>query len=233
MGLIGGEMNLGAQLALRVEAPVSKVVAPAIVGSIQRRPDGKIVFRDVVASTGIRVVDNGKQTLILRPGLRLPTGGIAEGLVFSPLSTASVDPWLAVDLVVGADWLFVSTLQGQAPLYAGWDERRQGAYGRLDFQVARRVGGAGIVRAGVSSIGRVKDDRGQGQFYEIAAVAGTTWEAHQRVSIGGSLRVPVLMGPTRSYDVGVGLNVNWVVGKPLKKPEHPPEPASDEEPEPS
>ena len=115
---------------------------------------------------------------------------------------------------MGADWLFVASAQVQTPLYAGWDDRRQGAYGRVDLQVARRVGDRGVARAGVSSIGRLRDDRGQGAFHEVAAVAGISFDVHKRVSLGGNVRVPVLMGPTRSYLAGAGLNATWIVGKP-------------------
>lgn len=216
--MFGGDEPVG-QIALRTEAPVSRRVAPSLVASVQRRPDGRIVFRDMVATAGLRVVDEATLTVIVRPGLRIPTGGVAEGLSFTPRSTASLDPWLSSDVVVGADWLFVGSVQGQVPLYRGWDNRRQGAYGRADVQIARRVGGKGIVRTGVSAVGRLEDDLGQGAFHELAWTAGATVEAHQRVSLGASTRVPVWMGPNRPYVFGVGLNATFIVGKPIAREE--------------
>ena len=214
--MFGGDEPVG-QVALRAEAPVSRTVAPSLVASIQRRPGGRYVFRDMVATAGVRVVDEGTLTVIVRPGVRIPTGGVAEGLSFTPRSTASLDPWLASDVVVGADWLFVGSVQGQVPLYRGWDNRRQGAYGRADLQIARRVGGKGIVRTGLSGAGRLEDDLGQDDFFEVAWTAGATLLAHQRVSLGANTRVPVWMGPNRPYVFGVGVNATFVVGKPIAR----------------
>lgn len=180
--------------------------------SVQRRPDGAIVFRDVVTSVGIRLVEKDTLTFVLRPGLRLPTGGLADGLAFTPLSTASVDPWLSAELVGGSTWIGATSLQVQAPLYAGWDARRQGVYGRFDVRGGRRIG-AGVVWLGPSMIARTKDDLGQDAFHEIAATAGATWAVHPRASITGQVRVPVEMGPRRAYEVAAGVGFTWVVGK--------------------
>lgn len=203
-------------LALRAEVPVSQTVAPAMLAAFHRRRDGKVVFRDIIANAGVRVLQDDTLTVVVRPGLRLPTGGLAEGLSFTPLSTASIDPWLSVDAIAGSTWMLIGGLQGQAPLYRGWDDRRQGAYGRADLRGARRIG-AGVIWAGGSLVGRLEDDLGTGSFTEGAAIGGAVWAVHQRWSISGQARVPIYMSPQRQYDAALGVGVTWVVGKPIKK----------------
>ncbi|MFK7926781.1 MAG: hypothetical protein AB8H79_01220 [Myxococcota bacterium] len=201
---------------------MSKTVAPTLLAALHRRGDGRVVFRDVIASAGWRVMQDDTFTVTVRPGLRLPTGGLAEGLAFTPLSTASVDPWMSADVVMGSTWMLITGVQGQAPLYKGWDDQRQGAYGRADVRGGKRIG-TGVVWVGGSLVGRMKDDRGAGSFTEASATGGALWAVHKRWSINGQLRVPVWTSPHRPYDVAVGVGATWVVGKPMpaKKEETP------------
>lgn len=200
---------LGAEVPL-----VPRLAAIGWMG-VQRHTDGNIDARDAVL--GVAITPLARDTLVLRlqPGINIPTGGIGSQLYFTPLSTASVDPYLVTDLVYGSTWLAGLSTVGRASLYDGWDRRRQGLFGRLDLRGARRLGiavpwlGLSLVGQGEASpVGSVPS------FAELAATVGSVFNIDDRWSLTTQLRGPLWRSSAAQMQFSGGLSVRFVVGKP-------------------
>lgn len=200
-------------LGFRVMAPWSRTTGLALNLGLQLPANGKVGPRDGELSVVHHLVSTPSLSLQIRPGINLPLGGVGRALSFTPLSTGSFDPTLGVDLVVGGQWMFVASVGGRVPVYAGFDDVRQGAFGQVSLRAAVRAGPA-VPWLGVSGAGNLRDDFGGGAFREIAATGGVQVAVHQRWGLSAHARVPLVGGPDgRAYAAAVGLRVNVVVGK--------------------
>jgi len=204
-----------------VEVPVShKVAAVGWVGA-QRHGDGTIDPRDATIGALWLPVVTDEWTVRLQPGLSIPTGGIGSGLSFRPLSTASVDPWLSADIVAGRAWVAGLSLVGRAPLYAGWDDVRQGPFLRVDLRGARRLGKV-VVFAGPSAVRQAPGSPAlsTAKFTELAATAGGVFHIAERWSMTAQMRVPAWVTSGGIRQVSGGLGARWVVGSPPEDHTH-------------
>ena len=203
-----------AQGVLGVEVPFADRFAAIGWAGVQRRVNGDLDPRDAVVGVSWRAVARDDLVVRLQPGLNLPTGGIGSGLYFTPLSTASVDPYLVADATYGSQWLVGGLLVGRASLYPGFDRIRQGAFTRVDLRGARRLGvaipwiGASAVRQFPSApAGAVPD------FGELAAAAGVVFNVADRWSVAGQVRAPVWASANAERQIAGGLSVRTVIGK--------------------
>lgn len=181
---------------------------------VQRHVGGQIDPRDAVLGASWTAVSRDDLVVRLQPGLNLPTGGIGSKLYFTPLSTASVDPYLVADATWGGTWLVGGLAVARASLYPGWDRIRQGAFGRLDLRGARRLGPA-VPWIGLSAVrqlpsgpvGAVPD------FGELAATAGLVANLDERWSLTAQLRAPLWRSTEAERQFAGGLSVRTVLGR--------------------
>lgn len=214
-GLWAGALPEGLELQgiVGVEVPLGSRVAVVGWGGVQRHADGSLDPRDATVAALWLPISSPRLMVRLQPGLSIPTGGIGSGLYFTPLSTASVDPWLSADVVYGEGWLGSASLIGRVPLYDGWDRRRQGPFVRGDLRGARRLGfgvaflGASAVRQAPSDpVGAVPD------FAELAATAGAVANLAERWSATAQLRLPLWASAEATRQLSGGLSVRAVLG---------------------
>lgn len=206
------------QLGLRVDVPLSERISAFAMSGIQRTFDGALEPRDSVVGASWLAIRQDNVVLRLAPGLNFPTGGLGQGLYFTPLSTSSFDPWLAGDLLVGGAWLVGTSFVVKAPLYAGWDRRVQGPFARFDVLGARRLKNW-VPSAGVS-IARQAPARPAGSapdFSDLAATVGTVVNLGDRWSAGARLRVPVWASADGQPVPAGGMSVRSVIGKRIVK----------------
>jgi hypothetical protein len=189
-GSIDGKFESMAMV--RVAAPISGRLEPMVVLGIHRHSDGDIDLRDGVIGLGWTPLSTDTLTLRLQPGLNLPIGSVEEGFAFTPLSTASIDPFLQVDFVYGGTWLVGTTASARVPLYLGSDRSLQGPFTRMDVWGARRLGDV-VPWVGLSLVGLGPSDPvGEPPaFTELSATLGTVVNVSPRWSLTGQLRVPV------------------------------------------
>ncbi len=210
-----------AQGILGVEVPFSHRVAAVAWAGVQRHADDSFDPRDGTVAALWFPVLRDDLVVRLQPGLSIPTGGIGSSLYFTPRSSASVDPWIAGDVIVGAAWLGSASVVARVPVYDGWDRIRQGPFLRADVRAARRLGvavpfvGASVVRQAPSApVGAAPD------FAEVAATAGSVVNLTDRWSLTAQLRVPAWVSDGAVRQVSGGLSARWVVGKPPEGHEH-------------
>ncbi len=141
-------------------------------------------------------------------------GSLADGLGFSPLSTASFDPCMTIDVVGGAAWLGVTSGIIRVPIYPGWDGVRQGPYMRLDARLARRAGDW-IPWLGLGTMGRFASSSTAIDYYfEVAGIGGVNWQAHKRWSLSLQTRVPMwTLSSGGAYNAALSVGVTGVFGK--------------------
>ncbi len=206
--------GLEAQAILGVEVPVSHTVAAVAWGGVLRRPEGTVEARDATLAALWLPVSRDDLTIRLQPGLSIPTGGLGGGLGFNPLSTASIDPWFAGDLLVGTSWMGGLSVVTRVPLYEGWDGVRQGPFVRGDVRLARRFAKT-VAFVGVSGVRQAPGTPARGaDFAEAAVTAGAVVAWGQRWSLTPQLRVPLWASTETARQVSGGLGVRAVVGSP-------------------
>jgi len=196
MGTSGRQDNL--QVALGVRVPLSARVAMHL--TVAGRWAGEPQARDSLLTVPLRLLDSPAVVWTLSPGASLPTGTVGVDGDFTPLSTGSVDPWLASSVVAGSAWLVTGMGQLRPSLYAGRDGVVQGTYWRGDLGVARRLGDH-VVRIGVSSAGVTQD------FSELALSAGAVISTGEQLALAPWLRLPLT---DEGYTVAGGLSLTWV-----------------------
>ncbi len=201
------------QLGARVDVELSHRLAAVAMGGVQRPSSGAVDLRDSVLGLAWLPVSRADLTVRLTPGVNLPTGGVGQGLLFTPLSTSSFDPWLAADAVFGGAWVGAVSAVARVPLYAGWDLRTQGPFARLDLRAARRLPGW-VPGVGVSAARQAPSvPRGASpDFSDLAALADAVVNLGPRWSASARLRVPVWTSGTRAP--AGGLAVRAVLGRP-------------------
>lgn len=195
------------------EVPLSHRVGVTAIGGVQRHADGTLDPRD--GSVGVTWVPISRPEAVLKvaTGLNIPTGGIGSGLFITPLSTASFDPLVMADAVVGATWLGSATVVARVPLYDGWDQIRQGAFLRLDTRGARRIGDV-VPWLGLSGVRQLASDpRGAApDFAEIAGTGGAVANLSPRWSLTGQVRASLLVTDGVQRQLSGGLAVRVVAG---------------------
>lgn len=211
----GLSTGLEAQAIAGIEVPVSHRVAGVVWAGAQRHPGGEIDPRDATVAAMWLPVLRDDLVVRVQPGVSIPTGGLGSQLYFTPLSTASVDPWLSADMVVGAAWLAGVSTVVRVPVYDGWDRIRQGPFLRADVRGSRRLGdvvpfvGASLVRQAPSSpVGAAPD------FAEVAGTLGTVANLSERWSLTGQLRVPAWVSDGAVRQLSGGVSVRAVIGSP-------------------
>ncbi|MCO4748211.1 MAG: hypothetical protein KC912_25680 [Proteobacteria bacterium] len=210
------------QLFVGAEVPVSERLTPFAYGGVHRHADGQIDARDTNIGVGWMAVTQPKLTVRLRPGLSLPTGALSNGFLFTPLSTSSVDPWLAVDTMYGSTWLVGGTIVARVPLMKGWDKIHQGPFARLDLRASRRIGIA-VPWIGVSGVHQSRSipEGASPSFQEVAAAAGAVFSPLDRWSFTVQTRVPLVVSTGTARQLTGGVSARWVVGKkPEDEDEH-------------
>lgn len=176
---------LGAELGVNTFSTVNTMLG------VQRRTDGTLEARDALVTWRGTLFNSDTFVWRLEPGVTLPTGGLGSQLRFTPLSSASVDPFLSTDVVVGGQMMGVITARARVPIYDGWDLRRQGAFLRSDLRAAYRAGdlvpaaGVSLVRVLPSApVGAVPDHA------EVAVLLSAVWAFHSRWSLASQVRIP-------------------------------------------
>ncbi|MBX2797379.1 MAG: hypothetical protein KTR31_06925 [Myxococcales bacterium] len=222
-GVWVGSMATGieSQALVGVEVPWShRASAVAWVG-VQRHSDGSFDPRDATVAAMWIPVSEPNLMVRVQPGLSIPTGGIGGGLAFTPLSTASVDPWMAADVVAGSTWL--ASLGGivRVPVYQGWDRIRQGPFLRVDLRGARRVG-VTVPFLGLSGVRQMPSapEGAAPDFGEVATTAGAVVNLAERWSLTAQLRVPLVVTEGVLRRPSGGLAVRAVVGSAPEGHEH-------------
>ena len=172
---------------MRVLPTFSPAWGGMILGSAQIGPTKGIKARDAIIAAEWRPLRGSTTTATVRLGASIPTGAIGAGPVFTPLSTQSLDPWIAGSVVYGSKVLGVASGQARVPLYAGPDGVTQGTFLRGDLRAAVRIPKA-VLYAGLSAAGGLPDSNGMADFYELAPIAGGVWNLHERWALAGSLR---------------------------------------------
>ena len=205
--------GLETQFFLGGEVTVAERVAPFAYGGIHIHADGEVDIRDANVGVSWTPYWSPEFVLRVRPGLSVPTGGLTNSFLFTPLSTSSLDPWLAVDALAGKEWLFGSALVARTPLYEGWDQVRQGPFLRGDVRMSRRfsfgvpwLGLSGVRQAPSTPVGASPS------FAELAMLAGSVFHPHERWSVTVQLRVPVAVTEGAVNAVSGGVAVRRVVG---------------------
>ena len=97
------------------------------------------------------------------------------------------------------------------PVVEGRDGRRQGAYARGDLRGAVRVGVA-VPWLGVSGLRQAPHTNGRGALWELAAVAGASFDVSKRTGLSAQARVPLWTDASERYVVAPGLSVRHVFG---------------------
>lgn len=202
------------QFGARVEVPWSRTAGAWIQFGGYRWADGHVDALDGLLSVRYRLVQRPDLMVSISPGVSLPFGSLADGLGFSPLSTASFDPCLGVDVVGGAAWLGVASGMIRVPVYPGWDGLRQGPFMRLDARLARRAGDW-IPWLGLGTTGRfASSPSATDKYFELAAIGGVAWQAHERWSLTLQTRVPVWSAAVGgTYNAALSMGVTGVFGK--------------------
>jgi hypothetical protein len=212
-----------------LEVPFTHDLGVLAFGGVHRHADGSLDPRDAVAA--LSWVPVSRDTLVVRllPGVNIPTGGVGSGIYATPLSTASFDPWLTGDVVVGGTWLAALTAVARVPLYAGWDQIRQGTFLRTDLRGAHRFGDV-VPWLGVSGVRQFPSDPAGAvpDASELAGTAGGVANLSARWSITAQMRVSLLTTEDLPRQTSGGLTVRAVVGSPSHKHDHgPPLPPAD------
>jgi hypothetical protein len=212
VGTVGAGVEVGTVLGAEV-ALAERWSGVAWVGA-QRHPDGSVDPRDAILGASFVAVDRPDLVVRLQPGLNVPTGGIGSQLYFTPLSTASVDPYLVADAVYGSAWLVGLSTVARVPLVDGWDRLRQGPFLRADLRGARRLG-AFVPWVGASGVRQLPSDPAGAvpDFSELAATAGTVANLSDRWSLTAQLRFPLWAPAPVERQVAGGLSVRWVIGR--------------------
>lgn len=218
-GLVGEGVEVSALLG--AEIPVLPGLAAVTWLGAQRHSDGSLDPRDAVIGAAWTPLSTDTLVLRLQPGLNLPTGGLGSELYFTPLSTASVDPYLVADAVYGASWLLGATAVGRASLYDGWDRRRQGLFGRLDVRGARRIG-VTVPWLGLSIVGQGQADPvgSVPSFAELALSVGSVFNLGDRWSLTSQIRGPLWRSEQAELQLSGGLSARMVVGKASEEGGH-------------
>lgn len=201
-GIVG--LGLTAPLTTRLSAALS-------TGAVLQA--GGLLLQDPTLSAPLLLVDTSPWVARISPGLTLPLGNAVPTLGGSPAATSSVDPWLEAEVVGGSLWMLVARAETRAPLYAGSDGVRQGAFGRADLQLARRLGGRAVAWAGLSPAGQRDNDLGAGGSGELSAVAGGQWNLSQHTALSAHVRLPLT---ATEYPVAIGLGLRQATGSRKK-----------------
>ncbi len=216
-----GASGLTTQGLVGVEVPLSHRVSVVGWGGLQRQADGALDVRDATLAALWLPISRPDLMLRLQPGLSIPTGGIGTGLYFTPLSTASVDPWLSADLVYGSRWMIGGSAIARVPLYDGWDRRRQGPFLRSDLRGARRVG-PGVVFLGASAVRQAPSAPvgAAPSFSELASTAGGVVNLSERWSATAQRRLTLWATEGTQRQLSGGLSARSVIGSPPEGHEH-------------
>lgn len=209
------------QLGGRGDVFLSHSVGLSAMSGLQRASDGSIQARDSVLAVTWLPVSKADLVVRLSPGINIPTGGLGQALLFTPLSTSSFDPWMSGDIVFGGAWVGAVSGVVRVPLYPGWDLRRQGPFARLDLRGARRLTGW-VPSVGVSvarqapsvPVGAAPD------FADVAGTAGVVVNLGERWSAAGQLRIPVWVSEASTWIPAGGFSIRAVLGNPPDDHEH-------------
>lgn len=213
--------GLESMLLLGVEVPVSHHVAPVAWFGVQRRADGAFEARDGILAVQIQPVSRPDFGLRIQPGISIPTGGIGGGLTITPLSTGSVDPWLAADAVVGTDWMLGGSMVTRVPIYRGNDGVRQGPFIRGDLRFARRLAYA-VPMIGVSAVRQApgQDMRAGPSFTELAGTLASVFHVGPKWSLTVQGRIPLWLSQGAPRVLSAAVGARWVVGSVPEGHEH-------------
>ena len=195
-----------------LEVPLSSTISMNIVSGIQRHTDGRLDPRDGLITARFLAIAKDDMTLRIEPGLSIPTGRIGSELQFTPLSTASVDPWISGDFLYGGKVLGGLSARSRVPLYQGWDRRTQGAFVRVDLRSALRLGAvvpsvgiSGVRQAPANPVDSVAD------FTELAGVAAVNYAPHKRWSLTAQARIPAWVSEDAIQVFAGGVSVRTVL----------------------
>lgn len=209
---------LGGEVVLR-----RSVAGIAWVGARVPFADGPVALRDSVLGVSWVPLATDRGVVRVQPGINVPTGSIdADGdgqMYFTPLSTSSFDPYVVADAVVGTTWLAGGSVVARAPLYAGWDRRRQGVFGRVDARLSRRIRDA-VPWVGLSAVRQFPSEPvgSVPEFSELAATVGLVVNAGPEWSVTGQLRGPLWTSEGAERQLSAGLAVRRVLRR--REPEH-------------
>jgi len=212
---IESQFMAGGDLALNTFSTLNLMVG------VQYHHGGRIDPRDALLTWRGSVIRTDTLTWRLEPGVTIPTGGLGSELRFTPLSSASVDPYLSTDLIVGGQLLGVFTARARVPVYDGWDLRRQGAFLRGDARGAYRIGDV-IPGAGVSAVRVLPSDPvgSVPDHAEFAALASIIWSIHDRWSVAAQTRIPLWVANEAPLVFSGGLALRGVLINPPSKDHH-------------
>lgn len=200
-------------LAIRSGVALSDAAAiEARVGAL-RTSAGGIQLTDGALRARWNVVRTDTVVLGGLAGVALPLGSAGAELSWTPRSTGSVDPLLGARIVAGGTWLVAASADVRVPLAPGADRVLQGPYLSGDVRGARRLGGA-VPWAGVAlarSLPALED--GSGDFSELAATAGSTFDLSDRWALAVDARLPLAPEPLAPYAFAAGVGATWVIGK--------------------
>lgn len=203
------QFMVGGDLAVTSFSTVNLMVG------VQRHHGGQIDPRDALLTWRATVFSTDTLTWRVEPGVTIPTGGLGSGLLFTPLSSSSVDPYLSTDLIVGGQLLGVFTARARVPMYDGWDLRRQGPFLRGDARGAYRIGDV-IPGAGISALRVLPSDPvgSVADHAELAAMASVVWALHKRWSLAGQTRIPMWVAGDAPLVYSGGLAIRGILVNP-------------------
>jgi hypothetical protein len=191
-----------------------KKIAAFAFSGIHRQADGDLAFRD--ANIGLSWLPLWTPTAMIRvrPGLSVPIGALSNSFLFTPLSTSSLDPWIAADWMVGSTWVVGGSVVTRVPLYEGWDLIRQGPFLRIDARLSRRAGKV-VPWLGLSAVQQVASSPlgASPDFAELAVTAGSVIAIRERWSTTLQARLPMVLSFGASRVYSGGLAFRYVVGK--------------------
>jgi hypothetical protein len=197
-------------LMARGDVPITDDVHAVLMVGGQRWAAGSLDARDGTVLIAFLPYTSATAVVRVSAGSSLPLGSIARGLAFAPLSTASFDPVVVAETVVGGIWLGTASAQARVPVYRGWDDIKQRPFVGGDLRLARRIPNA-VLSAGVSAAA------GLGTFEEVAAVAGSSVQLSRVTGLDFGLRVPLVVtdeGGQRPYAAALTIGVSTVLGNP-------------------
>ena len=216
MGVLSSGVE--SQVFLGADVPLTQTVDVSTLVGLQRHFDGRIDARDALLLARWTVVSTPTAWLRISPGVSIPTGGLGSRLLFTPMSSASVDPWIGVDSTVGSNWILGTSALARVPVYDGWDRIRQGPFVRADLRGARRLGDH-VVWVGVGYVNQAQADRTDAapSFAAVSGFTGAVFALGERTSLIPQVRIPAWSDEDSAPFFSGGVSMRWVLGTPAAK----------------